>query len=123
MEASRQLAEGVSSTLSDTEKQAANKSAAEVLAGLRQLCATAESHEDVAVYLAHTIARMLATFQSNPLQTAGDLIDHHMIAYSLAAGGLAGVYPLPEGDEPAPEQKYAAPLRVVPRDEQIGQYL
>lgn len=96
-ESSRQLAESVSSTLSDEEKARAETYAAEVAAGLRELCAAAD-RDEIPVRFAHIIARMMARLQAQPLMQAAETLDSTMIVYSLAAGDLADVYALPKAE-------------------------
>lgn len=98
LEASRRLAEGLSSTLTDSEKETAQSQALEVMTGLRTFCADSESSEEVAVRLAHVIARMLGEMQTVAISTLNEMLEANMVAYGLAAGAMAGVYKLP-GDE------------------------
>lgn len=122
LEASRKLAESLSSTLSDAERDAYGKSAAWVAEGLRKFADESQSPAEVAVRLSHVLVRMLAEAQQMPLMEASDFCQQNMIAYALAAGNVAGVYDLPSEDG-SPEPQMSEPLRIVPRDPQIGQYL
>lgn len=123
LEASRKLAESLSSTLGDEERAGMAAAAAYVVEGMRLFCTEADSKEEVAVRMAHVIARMLAEVQRTSLMEASDFCGQNMLAYGLAAGALAGVYELPGVDAPPESERMSEPLRLVPRDEQIGQYL
>lgn len=119
-ESSRQLAEGVSSTLSDQERASAQNTAALIVADFRETCSTG-TPDEIACTISQAVTSMLATLQSTPLQTVVPLMEHNMCAYAMAAGALAGVYALP--DVEVSEPQFAEPIELSDAWKHTGQYL
>jgi hypothetical protein len=109
----RELAEGMSELLTAKEQALANEHASSVVEGLREICESDASASKVAA----AFTKLLALLQCQPLQYAGESIDHTIAAYALAAGNLAGVYDLPEVTDPAPKANPS------PAPEPAGMYL
>lgn len=107
-ESSRQLAEGVSATLSDEQKAKVQDTAVLIVDDLRKI-ASGDPAEFV-IEVAQSITAMIATLIGTPLGTVGDLMEHNMCAYALATGALAGVYVLPGVEESVPEKLPAPEL-------------
>ena len=127
-EMARQLSEAVAEDMSDEEKETAHETATLIAAELRETCGVG-TVDEVASLVAQSVCQMFAAVQTTELQRVGRLLDSNMCAYALAAGALAGVYPLPEveGSDSAPGQQeltdeWRQILRTEP-DPQIGQYL
>lgn len=122
-ESARQLAEGISATLSDTEKLELGAVAREVVAGLTDSLSAPQD----AVIFAMATARNLAMLQTTPLQRVGKIIDDSMVVYALAAGAAAGVFTLPaeepkaHGTQPHEERETPAVVPVAPVP--VGFYL
>jgi hypothetical protein len=120
-ESSRQLAEGISATLSDEERESAQKTAVSIAVDLREVCSEG-TPDEIAATISQSITAMLATLSSTSLQAVASLMEHNMCAYALAAGALVGVYELPEVEGPKPQEKLPAP-DLSDEWAQTGQYL
>jgi hypothetical protein len=108
----RQLAEGISSTLKDEERDDYRMVAAEFLGLLHEM----GCNDETASRVARLIARLMAGLQTTPLQHASDIIDANLTSYAFVAAAAAGVFSLPdreategepaEGDSSAPTGMY-----------------
>ena len=95
-ERARQLAEGVSSTLKDDERKGYTAAARHFVAMLREDFGCSD---ETGAHVASLVVRLMGSIQRTPLQHVSDMVDANLTSYALAAGSLAGVYLLPEGDE------------------------
>ena len=119
MEGLRQLAEGVSSTLKNDEKEYYGHAAHMFIESLHDT----GCDDETASRVARVIALMMVAISRASVREVFDLLDANLIGYVLASASLAGVYDLPpreEGDR-LPVKPVTVPRGNTQAD--IGMYL
>lgn len=95
----RRMAEGISSTLTDAERPDAGENARATVEGTLNAATVSSDPRMVAAYYSIAISKMLSMISKTPAGQVSKVLDSYVIAYSLAAGAVAGVYELPEAPE------------------------